>query len=155
MPSQPDLPAVVALYGSERVTILEELNKLLDATGANEDGAFDYAELDGRSTTANEILDACATAPFLAPRRTVVVRRAQKLDKASSTAVAKALGAVPTTALLVLVFDPDEEVKDFAKDPLVTAAGKAGSALQGAVLFGDGGSHCHQPARIDRHASIS
>ena len=129
MPNPPELPTVVALYGSERVTILEQLDKLLEAAGANEEGAFDYAEVDGRTASVTEILDACATAPFLAPKRTVVVRRAQKLDKAGSGALARALPSVPNTALIVLVFDPDDEAKDLSKDPLVVAAAKAGKAI--------------------------
>jgi DNA polymerase III delta subunit len=139
MPAQPDLPTVAALYGSERVTILEELRKLTDAAGGNDDGAFDYAEFDGRAAAATQILDACATAPFLAVRRTVVVRRAQRLDKSNSATLAKALPHVPATALLVLVIEPEDDLKDYAKDPLVVAAGVAGKAIacespQGAAL---------------------
>src|SRR5687768_1910615 len=124
MPAPVDLPSAVALYGSERVTLLEELAKLVEAVGAAEDGGFDYAELDGRSTSASDVLDACATAPFLAERRTVVVRRANRLDKATVAALVKALASVPATALLVLVLEPEEDVKDLSKDPLVVAAGR-------------------------------
>ena len=139
MPDPTSLPSVLAIYGNERVTLLEELARLVDATGAAEDGGFDYAELDGRSTSPNEILDACATAPFLAKRRTVVVRRAHKLDKAATTTLTKSLGTVPPTALLILVVEPDEDAKDLSKDPLVVAASKAGKAIacespQGAAL---------------------
>jgi DNA polymerase-3 subunit delta len=139
MPALTSLPSVVAIYGNERVTLLEELERLVAATGAAEDGGFDYAELDGRSASPNEILDACATAPFLAERRTVVVRRAHKLDKASTSVLSKSLGTIPPSALLILVIEPDEDAKDLAKDPLVVAAGKAGKAIacespQGAAL---------------------
>lgn len=139
MPDLSEVPPVIALYGSERVTLLEELRRLTDAVGAAEDGGFDYSELDGRSVGAVEVLDACATAPFLAERRTVVVRRANRLDKANSVSLAKALGSVPTTALLILVLEPEEDVKDLSKDPLVTAAAKVGKAIacespQGAAL---------------------
>jgi DNA polymerase-3 subunit delta len=136
-PSKPF--SVVALYGTERVTLLEELNALIESTGALADGGFDYAELDGRSMTPNEILDACATAPFLAERRTVVVRRAHKLDKSATTALTKSLATVPPTALLILVIEPDDDVKDLSKIALVVAAGKVGKAIacespQGAAL---------------------
>jgi DNA polymerase III delta subunit len=136
-PSKPF--SVVALYGTERVTLLEELTALVESTGALADGGFDYAELDGRSTTPNEILDACATAPFLAERRTVVVRRAHKLDKPATTALTKSLATVPPTALLILVIEPDDDVKDLSKNALVVAALKVGKAIacespQGAAL---------------------
>ncbi|MEO7454246.1 MAG: DNA polymerase III subunit delta, partial [Fimbriimonadales bacterium] len=158
MPEPSKQPSVVALYGSERVTIIEELNALVEATGALADGGFDYAELDGRTATANEILDATATAPFLAERRTVVVRRAHKLDKVATTALAKALATVPDTALLILVVEPEDDLKDLSKDALVTAAAKVGMAIacaspQGAALVKQlmdrakkGGSELSKPA---------
>lgn len=139
MPEPPDLPTVIAIHGSERVTIIEKLGEILTSAGSLEDGAFDYAELDGRSTSTHEIIAACTTAPFLAPRRTVLVRRAHRLDKSTSTALAKALTSLPATALLILVFEPEEVTKDFARDPLVTAARKVGKdyaceSPQGAAL---------------------
>jgi DNA polymerase-3 subunit delta len=139
MPEPPDLPTVIAIHGSERITILEKLNEILTAAGALEDGAFDYTELDGRSTSAQEVIDSCATAPFLAPRRTVLVRRAHKLDKSTATALAANLSSLPKTALLILVFEPEEEAKDFGKDHLVVAARKVGKdysceSPQGAAL---------------------
>jgi len=139
MPAQIDLPNVIAIHGSERVTILEKLDEVLTSAGSLDDGAFDYEELDGRSSSAQEIADACATAPFLSARRTVLVRRAHRLEKAASATLTKSLGALPPTALLILVFEPEDEAKDFGKDPLVTAVRKAGQDFvcdspQGAAL---------------------
>ncbi|MDQ2986386.1 MAG: DNA polymerase III subunit delta [Armatimonadota bacterium] len=139
MPELYEPPTVIALHGAERVIILEKLGELLQSVGAMDDGAFDHAEFDGRSLSPAAVLDACATAPFLAARRTVVVRRAQSIDKANSAVLAKSLPSLPSSALLILVFEHDEETKDFAKDPLVLAAGKAGKAIacespQGAAL---------------------
>ncbi len=139
MPAPSELPRVVAIHGSERITILEKLDEVLTSAGSLDDGAFDYTELDGRSTSAQEISDSCATAPFLAARRTVLVRRAHRLDKPASASLAKSVATLPPTALLVMVFEPEDEGKDFAKDPLVVAIRKAGKdyaceSPQGAAL---------------------
>lgn len=139
MPDSPESKPVVAIFGTERLTVLEALAKLLADAGVADDGGFDYIEVDGRSASPIEVLDGASTAPFLSERRTVVVRRAHAFDKASAATLAKGLASLPESALLVLVIEPDEDTKDLAKDPLVVAAGKAGATIacvapQGAAL---------------------
>jgi DNA polymerase-3 subunit delta len=139
MPGTNAQPKFIVIFGFERLTLGEAVQSQLDSVGALENGAFDYAEFDGRTATSAVILDAAATLPFISPRRTVVVRRAHKLDKSAVTAIIQAAPNLPEASLLVLVLEPDEETKPLDKDPLVLTAKKIGQAIacespQGAAL---------------------
>jgi DNA polymerase-3 subunit delta len=128
MSSLTEIPPVVAISGKDSVQIEEELNRVLTDAGIDLTDGFDHAELDGIDTDASAIVQAATTIPFLSTKRSVVVRRADRLKDSDVEQLATVLPNVPKTSLLVLVFEPlDDGAKGAA---LKTAAKKAGQLIE-------------------------
>ncbi len=121
-------PSVVAISGSDPLLIIEALQASLAEAGIDPVDSFDHVDLDGIETSAAEILQSATTIPFLSPRRSVVVRRADRLGEADVDALSTALPTIPASGLIVFVFEP---LGDAAKGAaLKSAAKKAGRLIE-------------------------
>lgn len=99
---------VVLLGGDEEILLRRALIELLGEV-APEGDDFDLITMEADVTSPIDWLGAAGTAPFLAPRRTCVVRHLLRHDEPD----ALKLDSLPEYALLVLV--ADEEIGDEAK----------------------------------------
>ncbi|MCW5947221.1 MAG: DNA polymerase III subunit delta [Fimbriimonadales bacterium] len=128
MAQQTSAPAVVAIAGRDTVQIEEELSRVLTDAGIDLTDGFDHAELDGIDADASAIVQAATTIPFLSAKRSVVVRRADRLRDSDVEQIAAMLPNVPKTSLLVFVFEPlDDGAKGVA---LKNAAKKVGQLIE-------------------------
>lgn len=106
---------VVLLSGSEDTLRRRALSELVQLATAGDE--FDMETLIAGEANANQWFGAAMTAPFLSPRRTVVVRNLlrAKSPKEAFEGVATKLVDLPETAFLILVADEesgDETVQE-------------------------------------------
>ncbi len=132
------------LYGPESYLRDEALTLLLQAAKIEADD-FDLEHFDADGTPPVQWLAAVGTAPFLAERRTVVVRHMFRSD--STEVQAKQLIALPQSSLLILVFD-DEVSLD------VTSA-KARNTVSGWKKLVDAAKGTTFEAKVDAKAARS
>ncbi|MCH8273948.1 MAG: DNA polymerase III subunit delta [Armatimonadetes bacterium] len=127
-----ELKRVYALTGGELLLIREALAELKRKAGVDGDESFDLTELDGAAVGAAEIAAAVTTAPFLAERRTVVVRRADRLRVEEAESLAAVLPKLPKSALLILAFEnpPDPRSRAKKQSPLIPVARECGSEIR-------------------------
>ena len=95
---------VVLLTGSEPALLKAGLDDLIAEAGLERDD-YDLEEFFADGSTPNDWLASVGTFPFLAPKRAVIVRSAQKV-KVEDVSVAS-LQALPDTALLIFVHSND------------------------------------------------
>jgi len=86
----------------KRQTVLKKLKARLAQGG---DISFNYETFSGESASANAIIGACNTLPFMIEARLVQVNDADKLKKADAEALAEYLKAPAPTAVLALIAD--------------------------------------------------
>src|SRR5947209_8185433 len=91
---------IVMLSGSEDRMRMAALNELLTAASGGDD--FDLEVFIADSSTPSQWYGSASTAPFLSPRRTVVVRNILRKDPKEVQ-----LQTLPQTGLLVLVADDE------------------------------------------------
>lgn len=119
---------VIAISGADSVLVIEKLAEVLRESGIDPSDTFDHVELDATETDATAILQGVTTMPFLSAKRSVVVRRANRLKESDVEALSVALPGLPASALLVLVFEPTgEEAKGAV---LKTAVKKVGELIE-------------------------
>jgi DNA polymerase-3 subunit delta len=98
-------PVVYLLNGDDDFASSEFVRSLEASLGDPAMASMNISRLDGRSTSLDEVIRASRSAPFLAPKRLVLVTH--PLDKVKSQAQREKfigmLDAVPPTTLLVLV----------------------------------------------------
>ncbi|RYG25040.1 DNA polymerase III subunit delta [bacterium] len=118
----------VLIVGDEELLRRRALEGVLAAAGVDKDD-FDLEAFEGDETDPETWLAAAGTAPFLAEKRTVVVRHLLRCDPEKLRE--GALAGLPETGLLVLV--ADEESGDNA-DRRAKAWTKAVGKAKGAVI---------------------
>ena len=119
---------VVLLTGSEPVLLRAALDDLINEAGLQKDD-YDLEEFFADASSPNDWLASVGTFPFLAPKRTVIVRSAQKL-KVEDISVAS-LQSLPETALLIFVISVESNdnqpqpsgAKKASLEKLVTSVG--------------------------------
>jgi len=106
---------VILLTGEEPTLRSRALASLLETAGVAKDD-FDLEVFDADSTPPANWLASCGTAPFLAERRTVVIRHLLRLDTsvpntkpARPTIDPDSLAALPESALLILIGDAESD----------------------------------------------
>lgn len=118
---------ILLLSGDESVFRTRALKEIQASLGEDE---FDYQCLDADAGTPGEWIAAASTTPFLADRRTIIVRHLLRRD--SSECTKDVLKAVPACGRLVLVADDESgddskqrryESNRTAWEKLVAAAG--------------------------------
>ena len=95
---------VVLLTGSEPALLRAALDDLIAEAGLQKDD-YDLEEFFADGSSPNDWLASVGTFPFLAPKRTVIVRTAQKV-KVEDINVAS-LNSLPESALLIFVYSND------------------------------------------------
>lgn len=78
---------VHAAVGDDELKRSETARRLRVRLEEEGDLSFDLSEFDGETATGADIVSACLTIPFLAPRRLVMVKHADKLRKADMDAI--------------------------------------------------------------------
>lgn len=98
---------VIAIHGPSFYLVKQALDGLLHEceTGPED---FDFAELDAAESDAAQILGSVTTSPFFGIKRTVVVRRADKLSDDEVERIGASLTKLPTLSRLILVFESEE-----------------------------------------------
>ncbi len=110
---------VVLLTGSEPALLRASLEDLIAEAGLQKDD-YDLEEFFADGSSPNDWLASVGTFPFLAPKRTVIVRSAQKV-KVEDISVSS-LQALPETALLIFV-----HANDSSEDQRQTGGSKKAS----------------------------
>ena len=98
-----DLKPMYLIYGSEDLRLAQAVARLKRQLGDAADLDFNYDTFDGESASADDIVSACNTLPFLSERRLVVVRAADKMGSAGLSTLADYAGDPSPTTVLVLV----------------------------------------------------
>ncbi|MGI8923951.1 MAG: DNA polymerase III subunit delta [Fimbriimonadales bacterium] len=163
MASKKDLSRVYAITGAESLLVREAVADLKIRAGADGADAFDYAELDGTWATASEIIDAVATVPFLAERRTLLVGRADRFKPDEARHLGERLDRLPATSLLILVFDSQEDERKGspAETALLPMVSKVGEVIKcatpmSAALVSDLQKRADaMGAKLDRAAAVA
>ncbi len=75
-----DLKPVYLIYGSEELLLERAVDRLRDRLAAVADLDFNLETFDGLSISADEIIGAANTMPFMSDRRLVIVHDVDKLD---------------------------------------------------------------------------
>ncbi len=97
-----DLLPVYLIFGKEDLLLERALRRLKDMLAAEGDADFDFDTFAGESAHADDVIAAANTLPFMASRRLVIVRDADKMS-ADELGVLAAYAADPSpTACLVL-----------------------------------------------------
>ena len=98
-----DLKPVYLIYGSEELLLERAEKRLHDRLAAVADLDFNYETFDGASASADDVVNAANTMPFLSERRLVIVRNVDKLDTASLERLAAyAKDPAPYTCLVLV-----------------------------------------------------
>jgi DNA polymerase-3 subunit delta len=98
-----DLKPVYLIYGLEELLLERAVRRLRDRLAAVADLDFNLETFDGSSTTADEVVNAANTMPFMSDRRLVIVRDVDKLDAAAlETLAAYARDPAPYTCLVLV-----------------------------------------------------
>jgi DNA polymerase-3 subunit delta len=83
-----DLKPVYLIYGSEELLLERAVKRLRDRLASVADLDFNLDTFDGPSTSADEIVNAANTMPFMSERRLVIVRDVDRLDAADLESLA-------------------------------------------------------------------
>ena len=98
-----DLKPVYLIYGSEELLLERAVDRLRDRLAAVADLDFNLETFDGPSTSADEIIGAANTMPFMSDRRLVIVHEVDKLDASGLEALAAyARDPAPFTCLVLV-----------------------------------------------------
>lgn len=98
-----DLKPVYLIYGSEDLRLAQAVARLKQQLGAAADLDFNYDTFEGESASADDVVAACNTLPFLSERRLVIVRGADKMGSDGwNTLAAYAADPSPTTVLVLV-----------------------------------------------------
>jgi DNA polymerase-3 subunit delta len=98
-----DLKPVYLIYGSEELLLERAEKRLHDRLAAVADLDFNYETFDGGSSSADDVINAANTLPFMSERRLVIVRNVDKLDSAALERLAEyAKDPAPYTCLVLV-----------------------------------------------------
>ncbi|PYM08317.1 MAG: DNA polymerase III subunit delta [Candidatus Rokuibacteriota bacterium] len=126
------IPAVALLHGPESLLLDDALFLISRALFADpSSAALDREVLDGRETSAETVARSALTLPFLAPRRLVVVRRAEALPARNNETLVQYLGAPsPSTCLLLLAAESLRADRNRKTDHWLLQAMPGGAAIE-------------------------
>jgi DNA polymerase-3 subunit delta len=98
-----DLKPVYLIYGSEELLLERAVKRLRDRLAAVADLDFNLEAFDGSSTSADAILGAANTMPFMSDRRLVIVHGVDKLEASDLESLAAyARDPAPSTCLVLV-----------------------------------------------------
>lgn len=98
-----DLKPVYLIYGSEELLLERAARRLRDRLAAVADLDFNMETFDGGAASADEIINAANTMPFMSERRLVIVRNVEKVDASGLEALAAySRDPAPYTCLVLI-----------------------------------------------------
>lgn len=131
-----DLAPVYALMGAEAALSRQAFDALFAASVAGGPRGFNEQIWSGEKVTGADIASAAATMPMMGPRRTLVVRSANKMKKEARDALAVALASPsPTSVILLLAEDGSNKLCD-GREKLPKAIKKVGRWCEFRKLYG-------------------
>lgn len=98
-----DLLAVYLIYGSEDLLLDQAVERLKGRLSEVADLEYNLQVFDGETASADEIIAAANTMPFMSDKRLVIVRRTDKMGASDLGALADYAGDPNPTTALVLV----------------------------------------------------
>jgi len=98
----------ILLFAEEPSSLRTQIAILKKEAGIEED-SFDFVELEASDTTAREIFDTACSLPFLAKKKTILVRRIENFTKGEGARLASQLENLPPSALLILTCETVRE----------------------------------------------
>ena len=98
-----DLKPVYLIYGSEELLLERAARRLRDRLAAVADLDFNMETFDGGSASADEIVNAANTMPFMSERRLVIVRDVDKMDSSALETLAAYARDPASFTCLVLI----------------------------------------------------
>jgi len=114
---------VYFFYGEEKYAIDEATAKVINTTVQDEVKDFNFDIFYASETDSGKILDAAASYPMMAERRTIVVKEIQKLSTTNLSALAKyAESPTPTTCLVLTASKGNLQGKAYTSLKSKTAA---------------------------------
>jgi len=102
-PDLSDLKLVYLIYGPEDLLLEQAIDRLKRRFADAGDLEYNFQVFEGESTTADDVLAAANTLPFMAERRLVVLRHADKMNAAELGVLAEYASDPNPTTTLVLV----------------------------------------------------
>jgi len=98
-----DLKPVYLIYGSEELLLERAARRLRDRLAAVADLDFNMETFDGGAASADEIVNAANTMPFMSDRRLVIVKDVDKMDATSTERMTEyAKDPAPYTCLVLV-----------------------------------------------------
>lgn len=150
-----DDPTVVVIHGDDEVLMSRGVEAAVDAAVGDRDRAEVLHELRDEEYTVADVVDAINTPPFLADRRVVVARGADRFGADDLGLLVEALGSLLPTSRLVL--ERKGRVPKALKEAVTSAGGAATSAAAPVQAkakrgwlddrFGEAGVTLDRPAR--------
>jgi DNA polymerase-3 subunit delta len=119
------------IHGDEAFLRQRLLREILETAGASE-GDLDYEEIIAGTSKLIDWVSAASTVPFMADRRTVVVRQLLRAEVPEGEKAVELLRQIPTTGCLVLVVD-DEVGESTRQESLIKAWSAAVKKAEGAI----------------------
>ena len=98
-----DLKLVYLIYGTQQMKLEQALDRLKRRLSQVGDLDFNLQTFRGDSAHADDVIAACNTMPFMSERRLVIIRDADKMQKADLDALAAYAKSPSETTTLVLV----------------------------------------------------
>lgn len=146
-------PRVVLFKGDDDFRKEKEVEELVRAVVSEDFADFDLERLEGDSVTCERIVTGLSVAPMGSKRRTLVIKRANKIPKEEQEKLAKALDSLPNSGCLVLV-NPAVEKTDGRTKKSSEVIGELANAVRkaGAVRDISGGNKQMREADARRFA---
>lgn len=103
--NQKDLLPVYALIGTNKLRQKNVLSRLSERLKQYGDMSFNSDQFDGDIASGPQIIQACMQAPFASPKRYILVKNADKLNKNDTEVLTKYIEKPCSTTILVLCFN--------------------------------------------------
>lgn len=104
--ARPDAASISRVYLFTGESDVRRRSAVADLTGAlvaPESEGFDLETVDGDSSSAEAVLSAVSTAPFMSERKVVVVERVERLSQDDQEAIAAFIPKLPALSCLILL----------------------------------------------------
>ncbi len=120
-----DLKLVYLIHGKEQLLLKEAIDRLKSSFAKEGDLNFNYDQFFGDEDSAQDIIQAAQTLPFISSKRLVLVKKVEKMASSDIKILAEYLNNPSESSCLVLVA---EEIKKSSS--LYKAAGKHGQIFE-------------------------
>lgn len=119
---------VYVFTGQEDFLIEESVSRLCAAKLAADNANLNHDRFDGEKSSAEDILQACQTVPFLSPTRVVEVRNTHRLSAEQQKLLAASVPNLSSSTFLILIWGKEWR-RDDVERPLVEAVLTTGEVV--------------------------